>query len=302
MVGATRPDRLLLVVVALIVGLVCTEVALVVGVVSTRLAFAPHETSRAPLVRESPELDSASADLLPVTDHARPDAPGPHPEPDGALADLLPTPPEMKNAPVYLGDDLKRVPELRLEALPAVEVAKCGTLTTEDWISLKGGTSAGARTLDDREENGFVKALRRTRPDLAGLPFLIGDACRTKGARALAFKTMAERTRRKSIAEWDADSLAEETRIGSEKEQRRYRQAHAAVLAQILPTDLCYVYQRTIVQALALIREPEATRELARIAVFSPEKLVRKEALAALADREPGDSTEVLVAGLTLQR
>jgi hypothetical protein len=82
----------------------------------------------------------------------------------------------------------------------------------------------------------------------------------------------------------------------AEQMQRRHRQAHVAVLAQILPVLECPNRLQTT-DELASIEGPEATRELARVAVFSTNGH-RFTAIKGLADRREADSTEVLVAGL----
>src|SRR5262249_54024311 len=146
--------------------------------------------------------------------------------------------------------------------------------------------------LNDKEEDGFLKALVRSRPDLAGVPFLMGGACRTKGGRAWAFKELAEKTRRQTRL----PSGAFKPELGEEKREN-YRQARLAAVAQILPGEE-EPTQRGLIADLGAIRGPEATRELARAAVFSPEPSVRADAIRALAWRPPSQSTEVLVAGL----
>jgi hypothetical protein len=84
---------------------------------------------------------------------------------------------------------------------------------------------------------------------------------------------------------------------GEEECRRGYQQAHAAVLAQILPEEEV-ADQENGIRELAAIPLPEATRHLARMAVFSPEPSVRAAALTALDGRSPGHSTDVFIAGL----
>jgi HEAT repeat protein len=67
-------------------------------------------------------------------------------------------------------------------------------------------------------------------------------------------------------------------------------------LAQIMPEEADNQVIR--LESLALIDTPEATRQLARAAVFSPHKDVRAVAILALGDRPTKDSTAVLVGGL----
>jgi hypothetical protein len=209
-------------------------------------------------------------------------------EPNAPLASLLPTPPKSNKAPVYVGDDLACVPELALEAVPAEE------LTTEQWKSRKALASAAALHLNGKEEDGFLKALVRSRPDLAGVPFVMGDACRTKGDRRVAFKQAAEKVRSQGgaalLTELPPKKSGEETR-------HHFWQAHTVVTAQVMPTE-GGESQLLLIRALASVPRPEATRELARVAVFATEEPARAGAIEALAVRRARDYTSVLVAAL----
>jgi hypothetical protein len=212
--------------------------------------------------------------------------PLPRIDPTRSVADLLPTPPPSSKAPVYLGDDLSFVPELMLEAAPK--------LTTHEWRSRKARAAAAALHLNRNEEDGYLKALLSRRPDLAGVTFVMGDACRTSGARAKAFKEAADAVRGQKGAALLAESLDPDA--GEEKCQQFY-QAHLAVVTQVIaaenPKD-----QNALIRALSSIPRPEATRALARLAVFSTDESIRATAVEALAVRREGDFTEVLVAGL----
>src|SRR4051794_623017 len=56
--------------------------------------------------------------------------------------------------------------------------------------------------------------------------------------------------------------------------------------------------QCSLIRGLSAIPRPEATRALARLAIFSTEEAVRKAAIEALAVRRESDCTDVLVASL----
>jgi hypothetical protein len=179
------------------------------------------------------------------------------------------------------------VPELMLEAAPK--------LTTDEWRRRKAQALATALHLNGREEDGFLKALLRSRPDLAGAPFVMGTACRTSGARAKAFKEAAEAVRAQKAAALLAEAPGRDA--GEEKRQQFY-QAHLAVVTQVIPTEGPPA-QSSLVRALASVPRPEATRALARLAVFSPDEAVRAAAVEALAVRREGGFTDVLVAALS---
>src|SRR5262245_5665021 len=104
-----------------------------------------------------PVADDPTAPPLPVID------------PNTPLTSLLPESPAVSKAPVYLGDDLSAVPELTLEATPQ--------MTRGAWRDRKAYTAAAALHLNEKEEDGYLKALLAARPDLAGVPFTMGAAC-----------------------------------------------------------------------------------------------------------------------------
>jgi len=206
--------------------------------------------------------------------------PLPKVDPATPLTKLLPTAPKTTKAPVYLGDDLTRVPEVMFEAAPtkADKEAKL-----DQWIKWKGWSAAAALHLNAKEEDGFLKALLRSRPDLTGMPFLMGKDCQASEDRAQTIKYTAREMRRG----------ADPTFYFSV----RYQRAHIAVMAQNLIANDAAGQTRAL-RALTSTRQPDATRELARAAVFSPDKSLRDQAIKALAVRPSKEATEVLRSGL----
>ena len=61
------------------------------------------------------------------------------------------------------------------------------TWGAEDLAAALGAT-------DNKEADGFIKALRHERPDFAGLPFLMGKACRTPAKRSELFQATVRMT------------------------------------------------------------------------------------------------------------
>ncbi len=99
-------------------------------------------------------------------------------EPGTPIKELLPTPPKVeKNAPVT-GEDLTKVPEVQFHA----PLAKDTDALQQTAILL-----AKINHVNRTETDGFLKALMAQRADLAGLPFAMGDACRTRGERNRQF-------------------------------------------------------------------------------------------------------------------
>src|SRR5262245_17386203 len=103
-------------------------------------------------------------------------------DPKTPLKDLLPVPPAAKkNVGPVTGEDLTRVPEVEFQAPPSKG------LTSEEAIKRTAHQIAKINHLNDKKTDGFLEALRGERPDLDGLPFAMGDACRTKGERSKQF-------------------------------------------------------------------------------------------------------------------
>jgi hypothetical protein len=219
-------------------------------------------------------MDSLPPEPLPQIDETQPPA------------NLLPAAPKTDSAPVYLGEDLLSVPELMLEVAPQ--------LTEEEWARRKARTAAAALYLNRKEQDGYIKAVTSDRPDLVGLPFVLGGDCRTTGPLTKAFKEAAEAVRRGKAA-----AMLEEVPGPEESEAReRFYQARLAVVAQVIPTEDA-AHQRAMVLALASVPRPEATRALARLAVFATDKSTRAAAIEALAIRREGGWEDVVVAGLS---
>lgn len=208
-------------------------------------------------------------------------------DPRDPLAGLLADPPRGDAAQVYLGDNLAGVPEVMLENPSS---ARPG-----EWRGRKAQTAAAAFHLNRKEEDGFLKALVRARPDMVGMPFAMGEACRTNGDSAKAFKETAESVRGRKTA---LLLPVMPSPFDGEEKRRVAHQAHMAVLTQVATADDSKG-QDTLVRVLSSIPRPEATRALARLAVFSTDEAARAAAIEALAVRREADSTEILTAGLS---
>ncbi len=186
--------------------------------------------------------------------------------------------------------------------------------------------------------DGFLKALVAERQDLAGLPFAMGDACRTKGERNRQFAqavatvrqameqhtfskvTLAVRVETKMIQrEVVVETVDTQARVSATGFWTRYKTlcdqqdaaqarvdkeqcehitlARIAALMQILAPESpsCRL---GLIKYLSGVTHAEATRALARLALFSAEDEVRLAAVAALQVRRERDYTDVLVRGL----
>ena len=167
-----------------------------VGVVALLGAGQPPETAPAPSVAKSPAAAPGLPEkpVLPVLR----DEPKPDPirrfefkiDPKTPLKDLLPPAPEPTaiTGPV-LTDDLKKVPEIDFQAQVAPG-------TKDDAKRATAHQIAKINHVNAKKTDAFLAALRESRPDLAGMPFAMGDACRTDGDRLKHFTDAATTVRR----------------------------------------------------------------------------------------------------------
>jgi hypothetical protein len=315
----------------------------------------------------------------------RPDAPAPVPQPQRfqftidpktPLKDLLPVPPKIERRALPVkGNDLSLVPEVQFEGSQAsantqapkhILRRRLENLSGRD----QGGANAGAlkhiahqiakiNHLNDKKTDGFIESLRSDRPDLTGLPFAMGDACRTKGERSKQFAIAVAMVRQalqpppvpvapssgpqqasspavtmlgtvsplqngnsaagatvmsstvavppatvdppSPEAFWDQyQSLCDQqdkSQIHARCEQRELiALTRIAALSQIL-MPMTQMHPG-FAKYLSTVSHVEATRALARLAIFSADEDSRKAAIEALKVRRERDYTEILIHGL----
>jgi hypothetical protein len=308
-------------------------------------------------------------------------------DPNLPLKDLLPVPPSAKTpgGPASVRS-LADVPEIDFQAPLTRELA------SEESLKRTAHTIAKVNHLNGKTTDGFLEALRSERPDLAGLPFAMGDDCRIKGDRSRQF-TRAVATVRNALRQPNqavqveinqvlsthfvqaVDAIAQSgptappatmpapsqpappatmpapaqptppttivaqsapmqatpppavrftatgvvERAGPENFWDQYAAAYAAEDKQVAAADRAQlehallariaalmqvlapespVLRLGLVKYLAAVSHAEATRALARLAVFSEEDEVRQAAVAALKVRRERDYTDILLASL----
>lgn len=233
-------------------------------------------------------------------------------DPKTPLKDLLPPPPRTeRTAGPVRGNNLSRVPEVQFEA-------PYGS-TNGEAIKHIAHQIAKINHLNDKKADGFIEALRSERPDLIGLPFAMGDACRTKGERSKQFARAVATVRQRlqhageqAIVRtlpvnflpehfWEnysSDCTEEDTILTHIRCEQRELIAltRIAALTQIL-LPMTQMHPG-LVKYLSTVSHVEATRALARLAIFSADENARKAAIEALKVRRERDYTEVLVNGL----
>jgi hypothetical protein len=300
-------------------------------------------------------------------------------DPKTPLKDLLPVPPQTNKPTIAaFAIDLSKVPEVQFQA----PLAK--TLGNDEATKRTAHMIARINHLNGQKIEGFLEALKGQRADLTGLPFAMGDACRTKGeqsrqfahAVALVRTALQDRSGRQNAAITSTFRIATPTvaptpvtaekpaaatpaptpvtpqpvptepvpaqtgqfieqlvevvsdgsvrvasspRVSADTFWEQFREACAQEDKTAPRADRCQLEQVTLARIAALmqvlapespamrlglikylsaISHAEATRSLARLAIFSGEEDVRSAAIDALKVRRERDYTEVLVQGL----
>jgi hypothetical protein len=277
-------------------------------------------------------------------------------DPKTSLKDLLPAAPKVtKAAGPSLAEDLAQVPEVQFQAplvLPLNPLAN----QTANLEATKQTAHLIARInhLNGKKTDGFLLALTGERADLAGLPFAMGDACRTKGERsrqfALAVGAVRQALRGGPQVARASTSVVAGTAVGAQTGSAPVQQvvlnapavpvavavgnepgtdsdtfweqyrtlcgqedktlarvdqdrrehvtaARIAALMQVLAPEATSL-RLGLVEHLAGVSHVDATKALARLAIFSAEEEVRKAAVDALKVRRERDYTGILEDGL----
>jgi hypothetical protein len=242
-------------------------------------------------------------------------------DPNTPLKDLLPAPPQLTESAVHpLTEDLKQVPEVLLqEPLPK-------GISGEKAKERTALTIARINHLNEKKPDHFMEALLETRPDLAGLPVLLGDTCRSTGERSREFARAVKIVREslvpppgfgsgffnvmslstESVDEWyhffsryTWACVAQDkwgSIFGGYDYDQTVESARIAALMQIFGPESANL-RLGLVDYLWDMSHPDATRALARMALFSAEEDVRSAAVRALKDRRESDYEDILLDG-----
>jgi hypothetical protein len=240
-------------------------------------------------------------------------------DPKTPVRDLLPPAPKAAVVPgPLLTDDLAKVPEAEFGAWPA-QITADGKIAEQLALQL-----AKINHVNAKQTDAFLGALLESREDLSGLPFVLGDPCRTSGEHTKQF-TLAVNAVRESLArsrKKDADvpgaDPVQEAKVFWERFQKVRAQQDAARMSQPQPPPEDDEYAAVarigalvqilaaesselrlgLVKYLTSVPHPEAARALARLAIFSAEEQVRLAATESLAGRLERDYTDILLRGL----
>ena len=163
---------------------------------------------------------------------------------DAGLAALLPASPRALPK-VMSTSEFASIPEVSLEEPLPKAWTKREALEQLEFRFAKVNYFGLQRT------DGFVQALLAHRADLAGLPFKMGMACRLSGARATEFATALGKVR-------NAERLPELADAPPQSMVAAMMQIHG-------PSEK----QAELARKLATVPHVEATRALAKLALFS---------------------------------
>jgi hypothetical protein len=247
-------------------------------------------------------------------------------DPKTPLKELLPPAPQAKEpGGPLLSDDLTRVPEVSFQQAPAKD------LPPNEALKRNAHTVAKINHANANKPDAFMEALLAERSDLTGLPFAMGDACRMKADRSRAFNRalatvrnalqtevrMITRTMQSSNGQqivvqqavpgapekfWERFEAAcqqadkASPAVGA-VECENVTLARIAALMQVLAPE-APALRKGLVKYLAGVSHPEATKALAKLAIFSAEEEVRTAAVEALKVRRERDYTDILIGGL----
>jgi hypothetical protein len=240
-------------------------------------------------------------------------------DPQTPIKDLLPTAPKTVKVRPVSSDDPARVTELEFQQAAAKD------LPADKILQQAALTVARINHVNKNDKDAFIKALRDHRSDLAGLPFAMGDACRIHGEYSKQL-THAVNVVRRSMADKGggdggpgslidvpgepspAAAFWERYRVNCQEEEAGVHRidrerlelmtkARIAAVMQVLAPEAPSI-RLGLVRYLAATSHTEATRALARLALFSQEEEVRLAAIQALKVRRERDYTDILQAGL----
>ncbi len=149
--------------------------------------------------------------------------------------------------------------------------------------------------VNTKKTDAFMEALAGKRSDVQGLPLIMGDACRLSPERGRNFAAELN-TLRQAMTNPAAMASQLPNPAGQQALDEAIK-ARIAALVQVVGPEGAQL-GRQMVKYLATIAHVDATRALAKLAVFAQEEQVRGDAVAALATRRDKDYNDILLAGL----
>jgi hypothetical protein len=220
-------------------------------------------------------------------------------DPKSLLKELLPVPPRSwQSAGPLLADDLGNVPEVHFQEPIRVLTPKDAKGAqahldrgNENYEMMKKISHQVAKInyLNSKKSDHFMEMLIENRSDLAGLPFVLGKACRLDKERGEYFQNAVQKARKLQVP----PTGSQEATGTSEKQNQQI----IAAWMQILAPELSRLGV-PLVELLAEFKEKEADQALVRLALYSDDKNVRSAALKTL-EKRSADIDGLLLEALT---
>jgi hypothetical protein len=270
---------------------------------ASRPAGGLAEAARLKLAPSAPV--AAWVKVPPGTVAAKPSLPAPQPAPVAKAAPPL-RPLWTKNlSEEQLGKLLRQIPEV------ALENAKEAATSVQEARGRIQGQIGAAKEQTRSHLDGFVAYLEENRPDLAGLPFRKGGACllekdqaRTLGKLSLHLRTaLGCAISRSSFSNTRLVACPDPTLFWRGVSVRRganpgtTQELEVRTLHQLLQSEHPGM-RLSLVDTLREVHDAEASRVLARRALFDGDAEVRALAVSALADLPREKLATMLLEGM----
>jgi hypothetical protein len=153
------------------------------------------------------------------------------------------------------------------------------------------------RHINQKKVDAYMELLLSRRSDLAGLPFVLGDACRRKGESKDQFAATTNKIRdiqRSHIDGWKMTEVAKMLET-----QRPPAAVQVAALWQMVAAEREGDRLELVKYLHGSLPEVDAARALAKLAIFSEEDRIRSAALDALKTRREQNYVDILIKGLS---
>ncbi len=228
---------------------------------------------------------------------------------------MLPTPVKVTaKRPAWHNEDLAKVAELTIGEPIASNLRK------DDALEATARMLAKMNHLNRKKTDGFMLELIAARTDLQGMPFRMGEECRTREEQARVFNVIVEAIHQALSAAKGREGIQTENVEGfwqtmhqipamvhtgglkdaklrlSRVTQEQLNRAIVAALTQIMMPESEH-FRQGLARYLATIPHVDATKALANLALYSAEDEVRAAAIEGLKTRRERDYTETLLSG-----
>ncbi len=143
--------------------------------------------------------------------------------------------------------------------------------------------------------DGFVRNLKKSRPDLAGLPWRLGESCRLPLEEAHAL-LQRSRTFHECLDSSHGDEFKLFLGLSRSGDEDSLKPEAIPALQQILEIESKF-FRQALVQHADKFQHPAATAAIARRAIFDLDPEVRLSAIECLRKRDPEQIAPMLVIG-----